>query len=233
MLFRLYKERGSRWSALSAHFPGRNENQVKNRFYSTLRRLAKKSHGPLQAKVKIGKEYLVRFVDDAILYGHNCRSKRGRKPKNVRQTYDSNQGERNVQDKACECAEEEIKDDAKFFSDELKEEFKPDSFNIQDNINIRQSDNADMKDYMNEENKEVYNEMGGEGLEGSGHLTSLLLVDPNYVQLLVRQNAEVLDLLDENIRQQTDDPQQLHQLLKDLQDKLKETQKTIRAIYWR
>eukprot|EP00826_Nyctotherus_ovalis_P063950 TRINITY_DN9375_c0_g1_i8.p1 TRINITY_DN9375_c0_g1~~TRINITY_DN9375_c0_g1_i8.p1 ORF type:complete len:123 (-),score=31.02 TRINITY_DN9375_c0_g1_i8:53-421(-) len=108
MLFKLYKEKGSRWSTFSAHFPGRSENQVKNRFYSTLRRLAKKSHNPPQAKAKIGKEYLVKFVDDAILYGHNCRSKRGRKPKNVRQTHGSNQGERNVQDRAYECIEEEI-----------------------------------------------------------------------------------------------------------------------------
>ena len=85
-LFELYKDKGSCWSSIATEFAGRTENQVKNRFYSTLRRLATK-HSSLAGQVdgdqvpKTKKKDLLKFVDDAILYGHNCRSKRGRKRK--------------------------------------------------------------------------------------------------------------------------------------------------------
>ncbi len=83
-LFELYKEKGSCWSSIATEFEGRTENQVKNRFYSTLRRLATKhssTDGQGEQVPKTKKKDLLKFVDEAIVYGHNCRSKRGRKRK--------------------------------------------------------------------------------------------------------------------------------------------------------
>ena len=84
-LFMLYKKKGSCWSSIATEFENRNENQVKNRFYSTLRRMAIKMNGNKSGQGdqphKSRKEDLVKYVDDAILYGHHCRSKRGRKRK--------------------------------------------------------------------------------------------------------------------------------------------------------
>jgi hypothetical protein len=42
-IFYLFAEYGSKWSKIAMHFPGRTENSVKNRFYSTLRRIASES----------------------------------------------------------------------------------------------------------------------------------------------------------------------------------------------
>ena len=39
LLFNLYKKFGSAWSKIAKHFRGRTENNIKNRFYSTIRRL--------------------------------------------------------------------------------------------------------------------------------------------------------------------------------------------------
>lgn len=83
-LFTLFKEKGSCWSVIATDFPGLSENQVKNRFYSTLRRLATKKamdnpNGEQLPKTR--KKDLIAFVDEAIAYGHNCSSKRGRKRK--------------------------------------------------------------------------------------------------------------------------------------------------------
>jgi hypothetical protein len=39
-IFRLYSIHGSKWSKIALSFPGRTENSVKNRFYSTLRRIS-------------------------------------------------------------------------------------------------------------------------------------------------------------------------------------------------
>ena len=84
-LFELFKTKGSAWSAISKEFEGRTENQAKNRFYSTLRRIATKktteSRQPLRSSIHMSKTELVQYVDDAIEHGHNCFSKRGRKKK--------------------------------------------------------------------------------------------------------------------------------------------------------
>ena len=40
LLFNLYHEHGPRWCTLVSHFKNRTENSIKNRFYSTLRRIA-------------------------------------------------------------------------------------------------------------------------------------------------------------------------------------------------
>lgn len=39
-IFQLYSTYGSQWSKIAAYFKGRTENSIKNRFYSTLRRIA-------------------------------------------------------------------------------------------------------------------------------------------------------------------------------------------------
>jgi len=39
-IFQLYNKLGSQWSKIASYFKGRTENSIKNRFYSTLRRIA-------------------------------------------------------------------------------------------------------------------------------------------------------------------------------------------------
>jgi hypothetical protein len=43
LIFRLYHEFGSHWTTIATHLPGRTENSIKNRFYSTLRKYTNKS----------------------------------------------------------------------------------------------------------------------------------------------------------------------------------------------
>ena len=80
-LFKLYKTFGSKWSAIAKELEGRSENEVKNRFYSTLRRIATKKAQDQPIKVQQRKATLLQYVDDAFEYGHSCTSKRGRKKK--------------------------------------------------------------------------------------------------------------------------------------------------------
>jgi len=40
LIFKYFSEYGSKWSQIALNFPGRTENSIKNRFYSTLRRIA-------------------------------------------------------------------------------------------------------------------------------------------------------------------------------------------------
>mmetsp|Transcript_22774 Transcript_22774/g.40962 ORF Transcript_22774/g.40962 Transcript_22774/m.40962 type:complete len:224 (+) Transcript_22774:458-1129(+) len=48
MIFKLYNKHGPRWSVISKMIEGRTENSVKNRFYSTIRRLqASKTEEPV------------------------------------------------------------------------------------------------------------------------------------------------------------------------------------------
>lgn len=82
-MFKLYKQRGAKWSAIAKDIEGRTENEVKNRFYSTLRRIATKKAQEKSSKVQYRKATLLQFVDDAIEYGHTCSSKRGRKKKRI------------------------------------------------------------------------------------------------------------------------------------------------------
>ena len=82
-LFELYKEKGSSWASIASEFPGLNRHQVKNRFYSTLRRLETKKVNEIHDTnpVKTKPKDIIGFVDEAIAYGHNCKSKKGRKRK--------------------------------------------------------------------------------------------------------------------------------------------------------
>ena len=87
-LFTLYKSYGSKWAIIARNFLGRSDNDVKNRFYSTLRRVATKkvrddphSTGKAISQVKDG---LLQYLDEAAENGHNCRSKRGRRKRVVK-----------------------------------------------------------------------------------------------------------------------------------------------------
>ncbi len=77
---------GSQWSVIAKEFRNRTANQVKNRFYSTLRRVAIKKHEQSGSTCPLhpqSKKFLLQYVDDAISFGHNCASKRGRKKKKL------------------------------------------------------------------------------------------------------------------------------------------------------
>ena len=80
-LFQLFKKLGTRWSMIIKYFDDRSENDVKNRFYSTLRRVATKKRREDPELLNMNpnsKTDLVKYVDDALHYGHDCFSKRGR-----------------------------------------------------------------------------------------------------------------------------------------------------------
>jgi len=82
-LFRMYKEYGSRWAVIVKNFKGKTKDGLRNRFYSTLRRIYRKKlkENPSSAC----KKNLLDYVDDAIDYGHNCFCKRGRPKKNTKE----------------------------------------------------------------------------------------------------------------------------------------------------
>ena len=85
-LFKSYKALGAKWAAIAQLIPEKTENQVKNRFYSTLRRVATKKTQAFPVKEVLNKSTLLKYVDDALDYGHNCCSKRGRKKKKIMAT---------------------------------------------------------------------------------------------------------------------------------------------------
>lgn len=99
-LFLKFKEKGSKWAIIANDFPNRTENEIKNRFYSTLRRVAtKKSREKGGVSVNsaiLCKEDLLKYVDDAIEYGHNCFSKRGRKKKKLNKCINNSGNKLNV-----------------------------------------------------------------------------------------------------------------------------------------
>lgn len=73
------------WSLIAKEFPEKTENQIKNRFYSTLRRVATKKvimkKTPSKRSIKMSKSELLKFLDEAIEYGHTCYSNTGRRYK--------------------------------------------------------------------------------------------------------------------------------------------------------
>jgi len=62
----LYKIHDSKWSKIAAEFSGMTENDVKNKFYSTLKSIASKvqHHPTLLTK----KKDLIQFVDVGMIY---------------------------------------------------------------------------------------------------------------------------------------------------------------------
>lgn len=81
MLFKIY---GSKWSKIAVEFPGMSENDIKNKFYSSLKSIANRLEGQ-QSPLK-HKDELVRFVDIAIIYDNllPCNGKSGSKRGGVR-----------------------------------------------------------------------------------------------------------------------------------------------------
>jgi hypothetical protein len=188
-----------------------SENQVKNRFYSTLRRVAtKKAHNN---QAKIGKDYLIQFLEDAILYGHNCSSKRGRKPKNDKRTNEGKQNELHVQ--IAEDSKLEDPGNDVHVCEYVFEEDKHGTYRMDCSIDS----------YAGEYDEMEYKKLGSE----DGH-SSFLLVDPNHLRLLARQNEEVLEIIEEKSRYQINETQDLLEVLKGTKDKLKEIRRTIREI---
>lgn len=61
MLFSLYQKHGPKWCSLVTHFKNRTENSIKNRFYSTLRRVATeyKRNFEKQIKTKVNQKTTV------------------------------------------------------------------------------------------------------------------------------------------------------------------------------
>lgn len=89
-VFSTYKECGSKWSKIADRFPGRTDNDLKNKFYSTLKKVA--TLAQLENPNKYDSDFLkckrnlLQFIDLAILHGFNLSSKRGRKNRDERQS---------------------------------------------------------------------------------------------------------------------------------------------------
>lgn len=83
MIFLYYKVYNTKWSTFAKNFIGRTEGSIKNKFYSTLKKVA--TQAQLEAPARFGpsfikcKKNLLQFVDVAIVYGQSLSSKRGRK----------------------------------------------------------------------------------------------------------------------------------------------------------
>lgn len=87
-IFLYYKLHGTNWSVIAERFPGRTSNSIKNKFYTTLKRVATCAQLEDPAKypptlVKC-KKNLLQFVDLAIRHAEKIPSKRGRKCNNDR-----------------------------------------------------------------------------------------------------------------------------------------------------
>ena len=69
-IFSFISENGSKWSKIAAQFEGRTENSIKNRFYSTLRRIhaEKKKNGKFitEPPQSVSLDELIKFVPDAL-----------------------------------------------------------------------------------------------------------------------------------------------------------------------
>lgn len=112
-LFTLYKQEGSAWSTIAREFPGKTERSVKNRFYSTLRRIARKKNKSTKCSDKsmFHKHNILSYVDEAIEYGHNCFNVRGRPRKTgngctKRRRVNSKKGKKAELETSCPCVQE-------------------------------------------------------------------------------------------------------------------------------
>eukprot|EP00826_Nyctotherus_ovalis_P027481 TRINITY_DN2147_c0_g1_i7.p1 TRINITY_DN2147_c0_g1~~TRINITY_DN2147_c0_g1_i7.p1 ORF type:complete len:274 (+),score=73.64 TRINITY_DN2147_c0_g1_i7:455-1276(+) len=208
-LFRLFKEKGSCWSVIAVDFPGLSENQVKNRFYSTLRRLATKKamdnpNGEQLPKTK--KKDLIAFVDEAIAYGHSCSSKRGRKrkmrPSNPSTT---NAADNQQNNNKSENEWKEFSGDRNMRARCIDNEYEEEKLQRIEVLNVQPSElqlkekplHEDFiysdKSYNHEDSKlsiEIINPANNQQLDQS---IDYGLVDEEYVELLLMQNDDILN----------------------------------------
>lgn len=222
-LFKLYKEKGSCWSQIANEFPGLNENQVKNRFYSTLRRLATKkalndSSGEKCPKTK--KKDLIEFVDDAIMYGHNCRSKRGRKKKV----------------KTPEASENQIKERINYYDNNEEDEIN-DALIEEPVISLKGGHNE--INFIEEEKgigfqeaiiKETsFNEDFCEINNKSSYDTVKHIESSEYITLLLMQNEGILNEFQEVTKEDNtyNDLEELLELEREMEKRLKATQEAL------
>lgn len=223
-LFLLYKEMGAHWSKFTKHFHGLTENQIKNKFYSTLRRVATaKTKGK---QIKMRKEYLVQFVDDAILHGHNYRLKRGRKPKHLKHIIDVDQ----LLDIPT-LEEEKVLNKGSLNNEELKQE----KLN-KESIEYKNSPEEVYEDIK--ENHERINCMYDSGSEDYHEMqlnlcaySNYRFIDPYFIHLLIKQNTEALEILERESNQEINDPGYLLEVLDNTKTKLRETQIVIKELY--
>lgn len=74
IIFELYLKFGSKWSRIKKFLEGRTENNIKNRFYSVLRKVKGRKDKELghEAFSKQHKgdrlTYLMKYIDDAVQY---------------------------------------------------------------------------------------------------------------------------------------------------------------------
>ena len=53
-IFRLYRQLGPKWTEMTKFLPGRTDNSIKNRFYSTIRKSKSKGNGEIQGCMEVG-----------------------------------------------------------------------------------------------------------------------------------------------------------------------------------
>lgn len=247
-LFKLYKAKGSCWSVIATEFPGLTENQVKNRFYSTLRRLATKKamENPIgEQHPKTKKKDLIAFVDDAILYGHNCSSKRGRKRKLKLISTNDNPVEEN-KDCNYQNIEEEFSEEESIIEESVNkaydEEPPKNKFSeILDNKQIHNEvkdlkDESIKEDLVQSEDVQFYNKEESKlSIEIISHNNNYTqnqsleygMMDKNYIELLVNKNDDILNMYEEFTRSETMDIEELLELERKMERRLQETQEII------
>ena len=82
-VFLYFKLHGTKWSEIAKRFPTKSPSSIKNKFYTTLKRVATRAQLENPTKfpatfVKC-KRNLIQFVDSAIKHAEKIPSKRGRK----------------------------------------------------------------------------------------------------------------------------------------------------------
>jgi hypothetical protein len=71
MIFKSYKEYGSKWARIASFLKGRTENSIKNRFYSTLRRIAYENQKKditqnISREKVVSQKDLIQFLPEAL-----------------------------------------------------------------------------------------------------------------------------------------------------------------------
>lgn len=87
-LFTYHKVLGTHWSSFTQYFPGRTPNNIKNKFYALLKKVATRAQleNPRKYPETLikNRRNLLQFVDMAVAHGQELSSKRGRKPNRER-----------------------------------------------------------------------------------------------------------------------------------------------------